>query len=52
MYIHLLRHEMLRCDLYLLLHDITAHLDQFHTIQQWLGNRIQIISGSDKHHLA
>ncbi len=32
--------------------NISAHFDQFHTIQQWLGNRIQIISGSDKHHLA
>ena len=39
-------------DFYLLLHDITTHLDQLHTVQQRLGNCVQIIGSCDKHNFA
>ena len=39
-------------DFYFLLHDIATHLDQLHTVQQRLGNRVQVIGGRDKHNFA
>ena len=39
-------------NLNLFFRDIAAYLNQLHTVQQRLGNRVQVIGGRDKHNFA
>ena len=41
---------MTLCYLYLLLCDISAEFDDFHTVEQWFGDGVEIIgSGNEQH---
>jgi len=50
--LQLFRDQMTGSDFHLFFHDITTHFDQLHTIQQRLGNRVQVIGSRDKHNFA
>ena len=37
-------------NLNLLLRDITAHFDDFHAVEQWAGNGVEVIGRSNEKH--
>ena len=37
-------------NLNLLLRDITAHFDDFHAVEQWAGNGVEVIGRSNEEH--
>ena len=52
MHFRLFRNQVPGCNLYFLFLDISADFNQFHSIQQRLGNCIQIICRRNEHHMA
>ena len=46
-----LRDEVLGGDVHLLFGHVARHLNHFHTIPQWLRNRIQHVGSADEQHL-
>ena len=44
------RHKVAFGNFYLLFGDVTAHLDKFHTVEQWARNGVEVVGGGDEKH--
>ena len=49
--VQLTRHQVTLGNLYLLLGDVTAHLDEFHTVEQWTRDGAEVVGSGDEEYL-